>query len=364
MLKHYLLGIALQCFCSFLFAQPCTLTQANLVGATNPYTIPAGTVLCITSNFCLGAASNFPGACANTGPSSLIINGVLRIAENVTFNFQGSINGSGEIQISDRGRISLFGSVNCSGGLQIKAVNRTLGSGTSTTVMTSPCTSGACEPTHADGYRPFGIVTPGLGYTTAGCILINYPSTGILVPVTFNSWQATAEGRGVRLNWSTASEQNNKGFEVQRSNVAGTWEFAGWVPSKAPEGNSASNLYYNFTDQQPGDLLSISYRLKQTDFDGNFKYSSLVRVEMLKAQDWRVRLEGCTVRVQVQAATTENVVIAIVGVSGNILHRKTYSLNAGSNTILIPAGNFSKGLQVVSMQRSGGELRREKILLK
>lgn len=364
MLKHYMLGIVLQCFCSVLFSQPCTLTQADLLAAPGAgFTIPSGAVLCINSNFCMGAASNFPGACANSNINSITVNGTLRIAANVSFNFAGSISGSGEIQILDRGRISLFGSINCTGGLLIKAVDRTLGSGSSTTPIPS-CSSPVCQPFHTDGYFPFGIVTPGLGYTSTGCIVTNFPNNSILLPVALNSFQANAEGRGVRLTWSTASEQQNRGFEIQRSNAAGSWDYAGWVPSKAPEGNSAGNLHYTFTDQQPGDQSSVNYRLKQMDIDGNFKYSSTVRVEMLKAQEWRVRLEGNTIRVQVQAAAAENAVMTVVGVSGNVLYRKSHALNAGSNTILIPAGNFSKGLQVVSMQRSGGELRREKILIK
>lgn len=364
MLKHYMLGIVLQCIFSVALSQPCTLTQANLIGAANPYIIPAGTVLCINSNFCLGAASNFPGACANTGPSSLIVNGILRIEPNVSFNFQGSISGSGEIQILDRGRLSLFGSVNCSAGLLIKAVDRTLASGTTSSVMTSPCTSPACQPTHSDGYSPFGIVTAGLGYTSSGCAVTNYPNNAIMLPVSLSRFQASAEGRGVRLSWSTASEQQNKGFEVQRSNAAGNWEYAGWVPSQAPDGNSSGNLQYSFIDQHLNGQSVVNYRLKQMDIDGNFKYSGMVHIEILRSEEWRVRVEGNTIRVQVQSATAENVAVSVVGISGNVLYKKMHALNTGSNTISIPADNFSRGLQVVSMQRSGGELRREKVLLK
>lgn len=364
MLKHYMSGIMMLCLSSIVLAQPCTLTQVNLVGATNPYTIPAGTVLCINSNFCLGATSNFPGACSNTGPSSLIVNGILRIAENVSFNFQGSISGSGEVQILDRGRINLFGSMDCSAGLLIKAVDRTLASGTGTTSITSPCTSPACQPTHSDGYSPFGIVTSGLGYTNSGCVITNYPNNSILLPVSLSSFRADAEGNGVHLTWSTAAEQQNKGFEVQRGSAAGDWEFAGWVPSQSPEGNSAALLHYSFADQPAGDRSVVYYRLKQTDIDGNFKFSSIVRVELLKAQEWRVRPEGSSIRVQVQAAAAEHVLVTVTGVSGNVLYRHSHTLNAGSNTILIPAHQFSKGLQVVTLQRSGGELRREKIMLR
>ena len=77
----------------------CDLTQTDLIGASGSFTIPAGQTLCITADFCLGTSSNFPGACANTGPASLHIEGTLRINDNVTFKYQGSVVGSGKIQI-------------------------------------------------------------------------------------------------------------------------------------------------------------------------------------------------------------------------------------------------------------------------
>ncbi len=112
-------------FCAFSQKSnaQCDFTEANLVGGPASFTVPAGQVLCINSNFCMGAASNFPGACANSAVNSLIINGTMRIASGVTFRFAGSINGTGNIQILQGGRINLFGSVNCAGGLAISAVD-------------------------------------------------------------------------------------------------------------------------------------------------------------------------------------------------------------------------------------------------
>lgn len=78
----------------------------------------------------------------------------------------------------------------------------------------------------------------------------------------------------VSLNWETADEVQNKGFEVERSTNAKSFERIGFV-----EGMSESKdlQRYNFIDSQP--LKSTSYyRLKQLDNDGNFSYSRIIAI--------------------------------------------------------------------------------------
>ncbi|MBO9634068.1 MAG: hypothetical protein J7578_13215 [Chitinophagaceae bacterium] len=358
---HFVCALLLSSFSSF--SQLCTLTQADLLAAPgSSYTIPAGATLCITSDLCMGSASNFPGACSNTNISSLTINGRLIIEANVTFKFQGSVNGTGALDILGGGRFSLFGSINCTS-MQINVVDQGITTGTSSNGLNS-CSSTACEVVYTGGYRPFGVVFDGLGYTTTACNLTGYPNDAKVLPVNFSSFNGFASGMGIRLNWSTASEQNNKGFEVQRINASNEWVAAGWVPSKATDGNSSLQLDYSFMDDQPGGLNSKQYRLKQVDLNDHFTYSSVIRVEGLRSNEWRVSAAGGNIKVQVQAASQENAVITVVSAAGNTLYKGTHPLSPGSNMILIPSGTFAKGLQVVTLQTGGGEMRREKILLR
>jgi len=366
MRKQYYLVCALLLLFGRLAAQPCDFTQADLIAAPGPgFTIPAGQTMCITANTCMGAASNFPGACANSNINSITVNGTLVIKENITFNFAGSIVGTGVILILDRARISIFGSINCSNGMSIEAVDRTIvPPATSSTLPMPSCSAPACQPTYSDGYSPFGIVTPGLGYTSTGCSVHGFPSTSILLPVTFQDFRGLAEGNGIRLNWKTASEQNNRGFEVQRINTNNVWETAGMVNSKAPEGNSAITLDYSFLDNSPVASASRSYRLKQIDLNGHSSYSTIIRVDALKANEWRVSTAGSNINIQVQSASSENAMISIVSAAGNTVYRSAHTLNAGSNLIVIPAASYAKGLHVVTLQLKGGEMRREKVLLR
>ena len=90
-----------------------------------------------------------------------------------------------------------------------------------------------------------------------------------IVPVELSSFTATASNTEVVLNWSTSSELNNMGFEIERKSLS---DKNGWVTIGFVEGsgNSTSINNYSFTDKNPtkGTLL---YRLKQIDFDGSFR---------------------------------------------------------------------------------------------
>ena len=75
------------------------------------------------------------------------------------------------------------------------------------------------------------------------------------------------------ISWTTASEQNNNGFYVQRNNGDG-WKNVAFVFSQALGGNSASDLTYSYTD--PNNIKGVSqYRILQVDIDGKSKFSDI-----------------------------------------------------------------------------------------
>jgi hypothetical protein len=99
----------------------------------------------------------------------------------------------------------------------------------------------------------------------------------IILPVTFKAFSASRKDNSVGLTWTTATEINNKGFNVERLIGRGEWEVVGFVASKAFNGNSTTDLSYNFTDVNPTRSTTI-YRLRQTDIDGRVKYSETRQV--------------------------------------------------------------------------------------
>ena len=94
---------------------------------------------------------------------------------------------------------------------------------------------------------------------------------GTLLPVELNSFTYSAERNNVQLNWTTASELNNSGFDIERSSVSGQWTKIGYA---AGHGTVNTTNNYSFTDRNLSSG-NYNYRLKQTDFNGNYKYYNL-----------------------------------------------------------------------------------------
>jgi len=101
-----------------------------------------------------------------------------------------------------------------------------------------------------------------------------------IVPVELTSFTATAKGNNVLLNWSTASELNNRGYEVERVSYS-TSSLKGWNRVGFVEGfgTTAEQHSYIYIDSN---LTSgkYNYRLKQIDYDGSFKYSKEIEVDL------------------------------------------------------------------------------------
>lgn len=109
------------------------------------------------------------------------------------------------------------------------------------------------------------------------------------LPVELTSFTAIAGKNGVQLNWSTATEVNNYGFEIERcvaqiSNLCNNWEKIGFVQG---HGNSNSPKDYLFVDANPP-AGKVLYKLKQIDFDGTFEYSNVVEVNVDTPQEFRL----------------------------------------------------------------------------
>ncbi len=97
-----------------------------------------------------------------------------------------------------------------------------------------------------------------------------------VVPVEFASFTANVSGTDVLLNWITATETNNAGFYVERKIKDGNWETLGFINGT---GTSAELNHYTFIDKNIP-YGSYSYRLKQTDYNGTYEYSSEISAEV------------------------------------------------------------------------------------
>ena len=113
---------------------------------------------------------------------------------------------------------------------------------------------------------------------------LNFPVSDQIynaLPVELVSFTGTAVlPNSIRLDWYTATEVNNYGFEVERKS-SNNWQKIGFVQG---HGNSNSPKQYSFTDNKIVGGSKFQYRLKQIDNDGKYEYSNVVEVKVIPTE--------------------------------------------------------------------------------
>jgi len=106
----------------------------------------------------------------------------------------------------------------------------------------------------------------------------NEVTTTTIVPVELTTFVANVSDQQISLNWETATELNNSGFEVER-NLNGEWKKISFIQGK---GTTTEKQNYSYVDQFKYQSYqgTIQYRLKQIDFDGTYAYSNTISVEI------------------------------------------------------------------------------------
>jgi pectin methylesterase-like acyl-CoA thioesterase len=130
----------------------------------------------------------------------------------------------------------------------------------------------------------------GSGFTYAANWIPSLITFNGILPVEMTSFTAKSNASSINLNWATASELNNSGFEVEKKvsasgNTKSDWSKIGFVKGN---GNTSSNMKFSFTDKNISMNGKYSYRLKQIDYDGTFKYSQEISVDINKPAEFKL----------------------------------------------------------------------------
>ncbi|MEO8665346.1 MAG: T9SS type A sorting domain-containing protein [Ignavibacteria bacterium] len=95
--------------------------------------------------------------------------------------------------------------------------------------------------------------------------------TNPVLPIELSSFNSTVNANGVTLYWSTVSESNNAGFDIERrSTGSNDWTKTGYVNGS---GTISETHSYSFSERLNSG--KYNYRLKQIDFNGSFEYFNL-----------------------------------------------------------------------------------------
>ncbi len=171
------------------------------------------------------------------------------------------------------------------------------------------------------------------------------------MPVTLVNFKGERKGEVNQLDWTTLTEVNNAGFELQRSADGAAFTKLAYVASRTVDGNSTSSLTYTFDDVRPFAGNSY-YRLKQLDKDGKFSYSPVVLIKGAKANSVIISsIYPNPVRNQlnmvVAAPSAEKVNLLVTDFSGKVVIQQAAQLVSGDNQLQVPVQQLSSGTYII-----------------
>ena len=180
------------------------------------------------------------------------------------------------------------------------------------------------------------------------------------LPVELSSFTASTSGSTVTLDWATATEINNLGFEVERTPLSppfneggntSSWRLIGFVDGY---GTTTEPQQYSFTDTE---LLNgvYNYRLKQIDFDGSFEYSNSVEVEVflptaLELQQNYPNPFNPSTTIKFTLPESGLVTLKVFNIIGEeVAELVNEFIEAGSHTVNFSASNLSTGIYLARL---------------
>lgn len=227
-----------------------------------------------------------------------------------------------------------------------------------------------------------GSATTQTGLNYPSTVFIDNPSNHIWVPDTYShrilrfdvspipvelvSFKAGVTNGVVTLNWSTASETNNNGFEIQKRENGAEYTAVGFVKGA---GTSTAPNSYTFTDNATS-TGKYTYRLKQIDFGGAYEYSSEVEVDIIAEMDFALNQNypnpfNPSTTIQFVVPEKSFVRVSVTDVLGNeVAILANGETEAGSHSLEFNASNLPSGVYFCILQAGQFSESKKMILMK
>ncbi len=188
-----------------------------------------------------------------------------------------------------------------------------------------------------------------------------------VVPVELTSFTSAVGNNAVNLDWTTATETNNKGFEIERSTDRKDWNVIGFVSGN---GTTSEPQVYSYSDKLAGVTAHrLYYRLKQVDFDGSYDYSDILTAEIAPssftlAQNYPNPFNPSTV---ITYSLPENgfVILKVYDVLGSeVASLVNEQKSAGNYSVEFNASDLGSGVYFYTLKSGASVLSKKMILAK
>jgi predicted RecA/RadA family phage recombinase len=225
----------------------------------------------------------------------------------------------------------------------------TTASGTTATGNTKTWTFSWTTPTSFSGNVTFYAVVNSTDNNSSSTGDVVYAKTfsANVLPVTWLKHSAQRISRqGAELSWSTASEHNNRGFYIEKSTDALTWNTESFVSGV---GQSKSIQYYSYTDNDAGEQ-AVYYRIRQTDFDGTYDYSPVLSIQAAdRTAAPVISWTNGTLRI-LNCEEADNYELAVYTLSGERVMQYTLQ---GANHTPVSTSEWQPGIYIVYVKGLG-----------
>jgi hypothetical protein len=203
--------------------------------------------------------------------------------------------------------------------------------------------------------------TAGMATDRYHCIYFaDITGTYSVLPVTYESFNATLNNNKIRLNWTTSAEIANDQFEVERSFDQSNFSTAALVLGAQSQQNGLNE--YSFTDGSK-DILNhatLYYRLKQTDASGHITYSAVKMVCISHAVPSQVLVATMPnpyvdkVNINFTSPAAGKAEVSMTNVTGSVIKKTTTEVNKGSNIVsLNDLSSQLPGMYIITITVNG-----------
>jgi len=171
--------------------------------------------------------------------------------------------------------------------------------------------------------------------------------------VTLTNFSASPKDNNIILHWTTSSEINNLGFEVQRSLDGANWSALSFVNGA---GNSTTVLQYSYVDEKLASGKRYFYRLKQIDLDKKFAFSPIVSaildaIEGFSLEQNYPNPARSETIIKFTLPQKAKVTLSLFDMSGRLVKvLMSESKEPGTHAVSLSSGPLTKGLYFYKLQ--------------
>lgn len=176
---------------------------------------------------------------------------------------------------------------------------------------------------------------------------------------------APKDNNSILVSWGTESEQNNAGFDVERSENGVSFTAIGHVNG---HGTSATPHHYTFQDRNVTSGLRYFYRIRQTDLDGRERYSVIVNATLLNGDSFIMEVNPNPVRnilnITLQSSRKQLAQLVIMDMSGKVFNmERSIQLETIATKYSTRVAGYAPGVYIARLITADGMVRSVKFVI-